>query len=102
MSGEILQEIAAVAQREKAERASRRFLASLRDTVDLKPPEAFHADPRYGGDLHRADLAWRFTPPAADSQRQRSGKRFSMPVTFQRKAAGPANSIMQSVRRPRR
>jgi hypothetical protein len=24
----------------------------------LKPLEEFHRDPRYGGDLHRADLAW--------------------------------------------
>ena len=26
--------------------------------VAIKPPSAFHDDPRYGGDLHRADLAW--------------------------------------------
>ena len=24
----------------------------------LRPLEEFHSDPRYGGDLHRADLAW--------------------------------------------
>jgi hypothetical protein len=26
--------------------------------VPLRPLEEFHGDPRYGGDLHRADLAW--------------------------------------------
>jgi RepB DNA-primase from phage plasmid len=26
--------------------------------VPLRPLEEFHSDPRYGGDLHRADLAW--------------------------------------------
>jgi hypothetical protein len=25
---------------------------------DLRPLAEFHADPRYGGDLHRADMAW--------------------------------------------
>jgi hypothetical protein len=26
--------------------------------TDLRPLAEFHADPRYGGDLHRADMAW--------------------------------------------
>jgi hypothetical protein len=26
--------------------------------TDLRPLADFHADPRYGGDLHRADMAW--------------------------------------------
>jgi hypothetical protein len=28
------------------------------DSPPLKPLEEFHRDPRYGGDLHRADMAW--------------------------------------------
>jgi hypothetical protein len=28
------------------------------ELVPLRPLEEFHSDPRYGGDLHRADLAW--------------------------------------------
>ncbi|HTT74691.1 MAG TPA: DNA-primase RepB domain-containing protein [Candidatus Binataceae bacterium] len=28
------------------------------DSLQLRSPTDFHRDPRYGGDLHRADLAW--------------------------------------------
>ena len=28
------------------------------DLPPIKPLAEFHDDPRYGGDLHRADLAW--------------------------------------------
>ena len=29
-----------------------------KERVGVKPLEEFHADPAYGGDLHRADMAW--------------------------------------------
>ena len=28
------------------------------DLPPIRPLAEFHSDPRYGGDLHRADLAW--------------------------------------------
>jgi hypothetical protein len=29
-----------------------------KERVDIRPLEDFHTDPAYGGDLHRADMAW--------------------------------------------
>jgi hypothetical protein len=40
-------------QGEQPRRPSRR-----RENADLRPLEEFHADAAYGGDLHRADMAW--------------------------------------------
>jgi hypothetical protein len=36
-----------------------------RTYTGVKPLQEFHADPAYAGDLHRADMAWTVTPPAA-------------------------------------
>ena len=36
----------------------RKRLRRRRERVGVKPLEEFHADPAYGGDLHRADMAW--------------------------------------------
>ena len=55
---EFLREMAALVEREMAERANQRAIAAPWSAITIKPPSAFHDDPRYGGDLHRADLAW--------------------------------------------
>lgn len=38
------------------ERFSKQHLCKMH--VGLRPLKEFHADPIYGGDLHRADMAW--------------------------------------------
>jgi hypothetical protein len=55
---EFLGETTALAERDAAERANQRAVVTSSAVSNIKPPGAFHADPRYGGDLHRADLAW--------------------------------------------
>ena len=57
-ASEFLREIVALVERETAERANQRAVATPSPAITTKPPSAFHDDPRYGGDLHRADLAW--------------------------------------------
>ena len=34
------------------------LLRRRKDRVSVKPLREFHSDPIYGGDLHRADMAW--------------------------------------------
>jgi hypothetical protein len=53
-----LEEIVALVEHEVAERTIRRPIAGASPDSRIKSPSAFHDDPRYGGDLHRADLAW--------------------------------------------
>jgi hypothetical protein len=55
---EFVQEIAALVEPGAADRTNRQPIGASLPEVAIKPPSAFHDDPRYGGDLHRADLAW--------------------------------------------
>jgi hypothetical protein len=55
---EFLREIVALVDRETGERANQRAATTPSPTITIKPLSAFHDDPRYRGDLHRADLAW--------------------------------------------
>jgi hypothetical protein len=55
---EFLGEITAWVERKAAEQAHRKEAASALSNLPIKPLGSFHVDPRYGGDLHRADLAW--------------------------------------------
>jgi hypothetical protein len=57
-SEEFLAEITARVERKAAEQAQRKGAASAPSNLAIKRLGAFHVDPRYGGDLHRADLAW--------------------------------------------
>jgi hypothetical protein len=56
-ANEFLQGITVLVERDLAEAANRKRPAAFSD-IAIKPPSAFHADPRYEGDLHCADLAW--------------------------------------------
>ncbi|MGH7836862.1 MAG: DNA-primase RepB domain-containing protein [Candidatus Binataceae bacterium] len=55
---ELIDEVIVIAQRELAERDARRSFEPVTASSSIKAIRAFHDDPRYGGDLHRADLAW--------------------------------------------
>ncbi|HLW69791.1 MAG TPA: hypothetical protein VKS22_04130, partial [Candidatus Binataceae bacterium] len=50
--------LVAIVQRDLANRTAQRSAERHQNNAIIKPPHAFHDDPRYGGDLHRADLAW--------------------------------------------
>jgi hypothetical protein len=45
-------------ERETIEVAEPRRRHGRRERVGVKPLKEFHSDPIYGGDLHRADMAW--------------------------------------------
>jgi hypothetical protein len=47
-----------VQQKFAALEARRPGMTAMANRRFIKPPSAFHEDSRYGGDLHRADLAW--------------------------------------------
>jgi hypothetical protein len=55
---EFLGEITAWVESKTAEQGHRKRAASTLWHLAIKPLGAFYVDPRYGGDLHRADLAW--------------------------------------------
>ncbi len=55
---EFLDEMTAIVAKAKAERAVHKPEVRGPSEVMVKSLRAFHDDPRYGGDLHRADLAW--------------------------------------------
>jgi len=55
---EFTDELTALVQRELAIRETREAVEPLPAGVPMRPLRTFHDDPRYGGDLHRADLAW--------------------------------------------
>jgi hypothetical protein len=61
----------------------------------LKPLAEFHGDPRYAGDLHRADMAWAATPPLPDFLPARFEPRSCGGATFPKKAIrdGSANTL---------
>jgi hypothetical protein len=56
-AGEFVKAIAESASGSSEETQHRRQRPTTSRT-DLRPLAEFHADPRYGGDLHRADMAW--------------------------------------------
>jgi hypothetical protein len=45
-------------KRETVEMAELRRRHGRRERAGVKPLKEFHSDPIYGGDLHRADMAW--------------------------------------------
>jgi hypothetical protein len=53
-----LGDVAELVRQKLAIRETQRPLTARPLTAPIKPPSAFHQDPRFGGDLHRADLAW--------------------------------------------
>jgi hypothetical protein len=55
---EFLDEVTGIVAQAEAERAVRKSVDRHPTDMMIKSLRAFHEDPRYGGDLHRADLAW--------------------------------------------
>jgi hypothetical protein len=55
---EFLQEVKSIAEKERAERPARTTPRSTSIQESVRPLAEFQMDPRYGGDLHRADMAW--------------------------------------------
>ena len=55
---EFLQQVKSLAERASAERAAWTTSRSTSTEDSVRPLTEFHSDPRYSGDLHRADMAW--------------------------------------------
>ncbi len=55
---EFLQQIEALASRLRAEHERRFGVRERGGDPSVRSLEEFHSDPKYGGDLHRADIAW--------------------------------------------
>jgi hypothetical protein len=55
---EFLEEVKWLAEQTRAERASLTTLRSYSNEDSVRRLTDFQRDPRYGGDLHRADMAW--------------------------------------------
>jgi hypothetical protein len=55
---EFLEEVKSLAEKASAERAARTTRSSTSTEDSVRPLSEFQRDPRYGGDLHRADMAW--------------------------------------------
>src|SRR5216683_8415723 len=57
-AAEFLADIKKNEERETVEVGEPRRRHGRRERVGMKPLKEFHSDPIYGGDLHRADMAW--------------------------------------------
>jgi len=55
---EFLEELESLAETARAERAAWTTSRSTSTEDSVRPLTEFHSDPRYSGDLHRADMAW--------------------------------------------
>jgi hypothetical protein len=55
---EFLREVEALKRQQLSRRESREMARPRDDDAPVRPISSFHADSRYGGDLHRADMAW--------------------------------------------
>ena len=55
---EFLEELKSLAEKSVAERSIRSTFRSTSSENPVRPLAEFHSDPRYEGDLHRADMAW--------------------------------------------
>jgi len=55
---QFLEEVRALAEKNLAARHERPRSGSSSIENSTRSLAGFHADPRYGGDLHRADMAW--------------------------------------------
>ena len=53
-----LKEVKSLAEKAAAERAKQMNSRWTSDENSVRPLAEFHHNPRYGGDLHRADMAW--------------------------------------------
>jgi len=57
-AGEFLEEVKSLAKTSSFERAARTTTRVTSTEESVRPLTEFQRDPRYGGDLHRADMAW--------------------------------------------
>lgn len=55
---EFLEEVESLAEKARAERAAWTTSRSTSTEGSVRALTEFHSDPRYSGDLHRADMAW--------------------------------------------
>jgi hypothetical protein len=55
---EFLEEVKLLAEKASVERAAWTAARSTSTDDSVRPLTEFHSDPRYSGDLHRADMAW--------------------------------------------
>ena len=55
---EFLEEVKSLAEKASAERAAWTTSRPTSTKHSVRPLTEFHSDPRYSGDLHRADMAW--------------------------------------------
>ena len=55
---EFLREVHALRREILSQRESRKRTQPRSTNTPIRPLTSYHDDPRYGGDLHRADMAW--------------------------------------------
>jgi hypothetical protein len=55
---EFLEDVKLLAQKTSAESPTRRISGATSNNDSVRSLSDFHADPRYNGDFHRADMAW--------------------------------------------
>jgi hypothetical protein len=93
---EFFREITALVEREAAEQANRKAAASALSNITIKPPSAFHDNPRYGSDLHRADLAWAIYAASRGFSEQQIRMRFFMPEISQKRTCEPPTRLRRT------
>jgi DNA primase RepB-like protein len=55
---EFLEDVKSLAHKASAESSTRRMSGATSNGDSVRSLSDFHADPRYSGDFHRADMAW--------------------------------------------
>ena len=58
MGKEFLREVEALKREQRSRREPRELARPWDNDAPVRPITSFHRDSRYGGDLHRADMAW--------------------------------------------
>jgi len=67
---EFLEDVKSLVQKASAERSTRRISGASSNDDSVRSLSDFHADPRYSGDLHRADMAWALRAASRGLQEQ--------------------------------
>jgi hypothetical protein len=67
---DFLEEVKSLAEKASAERAAWTTSRSTSTEDSVRPLTEFHSDPRYTGDLHRADMAWALHAASRDLPEQ--------------------------------
>ena len=99
---EFLEDVKSLAHKASAESSTRKMSRASSDDDSVRSLSDFHADPRYSGDFHRADMAWALHAASRGLPEQQSGTKYCMLAISQKKAGPGASSITRDGPRSRR